>query len=366
LLRVHIASVAFALLAVTCLVAFPTMTAMAGGLSSTVDPDQAQGSILDMIHLPGPVYSLAYDGPRNSLWYADMTPGEEDALYEYHVGTGEVTRWELPSTDHNGYMDPVVVAPDGTIWLTEDYTVVRFSPTTGAIQSRRLDINDPDAKASALSRDDMSPGTWPSAISFDSQGRALVARHNVNAIIVLDATLSEVARVRIPAMTHGPGDLIDNNGALYLTAYLGDGPSYVLNEQGTPLRTLPAGLGRLSARGHEVVGVGPGGSVELSQQTGQRASTMANEGTTDDLVAATDSGSVAYLRGPGVIERFLGGTSVARFGLTGQAMTIRGPGGAAVNVNMSNDVTALAVDGNNSVWFIDRFGGSTSLTHIAL
>lgn len=33
------------------------------------------------VPLPGPVYDLAYDKARNSLWFAFMASGEADALY---------------------------------------------------------------------------------------------------------------------------------------------------------------------------------------------------------------------------------------------------------------------------------------------
>ncbi len=323
------------------------------------------GRVINRIDLPGPVYDLAVNSSGTTLWFAFMSPGSDSALYRYDITSGAMSHWSLPSTDYNGFVSRVAIAPDGGVWLTEDYNIVRFDPTTAAMSVKTLPLADVDATSTAFAFD-VSAGTWPCAITFDSSGHAIVARHNVNSLLLLDQAMDESGRIQIPLSPHGPGDVLEVGGLIYVDPDMGVGPAFVVDERGNKISTQAKGGYRLAAVGSEVVSTGAAGLTWLTQSGA--GSQLSDEGSTlSDLVAGGPSGVVRYLSGPNRLERVQSsGTVSATFALTAVPAQVRDPSGNNVTESEGHMVGALAVDSADTVWFIDLFGSSTSLVHIAL
>jgi streptogramin lyase len=212
------------------------------------------------IALPGAVYDMAFDSQRDAIWFAYMLSGEVDYLYRFDVATADLSRIELPPTDHNGFLGRVVISPDYSVWLTEEYRVVRFDPTTGGIQSLKLPVADADAFNSG------SPGTWPTAITFDSEGRALVARHNLASLLRLDSALRQVGRVPLPKGYGSLSDVLEADGLIYAAADDGRQGVAVLHEDGSVAEQTSFAAYHLFSGTSGVLGLGQSGAALLAPE----------------------------------------------------------------------------------------------------
>jgi hypothetical protein len=320
---------------------------------------------LSSVDLPGPVYDLAFDQARDSLWYAFMMSGEPAALYRYDIASGKTSHWSLPSTDYNGFLSRVVVAPDGSVWLTENYTLVRVDPVSGSVLNRTFALADPDATSTAANQNDLSPGTWPSAITFDSAGMALVARHNVKSLVRLDSSLAEVDRVQLPASMVGPGDLVDSNGVIYAAPYLGAGPGVVFSEKGALIGKTTQSVSRFAVSGDAAVALGSAGLSRVESSAVSTSWHAAGAGAPEDRFAVTTSGAALYLDGPGTIQWISpdGGVE-GELSLPWIPIQVENPEGKMVPAYTIHHIGAIAADTANSVWYVDTT--SYQLVHISL
>jgi streptogramin lyase len=311
----------------------------------------------EIVTLPGEVYDLAYDPARDSLWFAFMSGDSPDVLYQYDLMTHKLSTWSLPPTDHNGFLERVVVAPDGSVWVTEDYTIVRFEPATGEVATKTLQLADVDASPAALTQDDPSPGTWPSAIAFLQNGEAIVARHNVAALLRLDNKLNTLGRIPLPQSLASPGDVADVAGHIFVAPYAGDGSAVVLNEDGSSSAVGASGINRFAQDGSRVASVGPSGVQILDEKAGA-VSVASSSGSLFDRAAMTSDGFVTYQRYPGVIERRTkDGQVVTSYPLPREKVQEFNPEGSAVPVSAPDEVGALAVDGEDAIWYADTTKG---------
>jgi streptogramin lyase len=303
--------------------------------------------------LPGPIYDLAFDSSRNALWFAYMSSDPDDALYRFDLASQHLSHWALPPTDHNGFLMRVVVAPDGSIWTTEEYKVVRFDPASMAMASRTFPLPDADATATALSKNDSSPGTWLAAIGFDGEGNALVSRHNVTSLIRLDSGLNVLGRIPLPNGMVGPGDLVDVGGVIYATAYSGDGPTEIFNEAGVSKASVDGGGARLAEVATNVASVGPGGVVQIDAR-GVMSRIQPIGGSPDDRIAATATSVAVYSYGPSrIMEQSVDGSVLGTLMLQGQPVQKANPMGSVITVYAREDVGAIATDGQGSIWYVD-------------
>ncbi len=333
----------------------------AGTPSPTAGPRVAVQ--LAEIDLPGPVYDLAFDRARTSLWYAVMSEGQA-VLYRYDIASGKTTHWSLPPTSHNGFLERVAVAPDGSVWVTEDYSVVRVDPETGSMKADTFPLADPDAIPAALDQSP-SPGTWPSAITFDSRGMALVARHNVKSLTRLDSSLSVINRIQLPAGMVGPGDLVDSASVIYAAPYGGNGPGVLVTEQGQLVGSTSQPVSRFSVHGTSVAAIGSAG---LSRVSSDATSTLWHAGlygSPNDRLALTDGGAALWQDGRGTIEWISPDGGVGgQLTLAAVPIQVWSPVGELVTGYARDQVGAIAADGAGSVWYVDIT--SKQLVHIAL
>lgn len=316
----------------------------------------------DRIALPGAVYDIVFDRGRAALWFAYMSGNPEDALYRYDVASGLLSHWALPPTDHNGFLERVSVAPDGSIWVTEDYSVVRFDPATSRLTSHTFEEADPDAAPSALDPTALSPGTWPAAIAFDSQGNALISRHNVSSLTRLDAALNVVGRVSLPSNMLGPGDLLDVDGLIYAAQYAGNGDAIAFSESGEVKSDVGPGVVRFSSVAGRVVSIGVSGVAAVNPE-GSAPIGGSPEGSVADRVVATNDGAVTYRDGAGTFEAISAeGTVRAALTLKTVPVEVTNPLGEPVKGFERAQVGGLASDADGSVWYLDV--STSALVHL--
>lgn len=343
----------------------PAPAAPGAGMASTAASPRAAVE-LSTADLPGPIYDLAFDQARDSLWYACMSSDGPDALYQFDIASGKTVHWPLPPTDHNGFLERVAVAPDGSVWVTEDYNVVRVDPGSGSVITHAFPMTDPDATTTALDQNNGSPGTWPSAITFDSQGMTLVARHNVKSLVRLDSSLAVIGRIQLPAAMVGPGDLIDTGGVVYAAPYLGDGPGVLFSEQGVLIGRTEQPVGRFSVSGTAVAAIGPAGGLRrVSSDATTEPWQMGVDGAPKDRLVVAAGGAALYEDGPGTIEWISPSGGVeGRLSLAAVPLQVEDPKGEVVTVLDRHEVGAIAVDGTGSVWYADVT--SRQLVHVGL
>lgn len=284
-------------------------------------------------------------------------------MYQYNIGSGKSSHWVLPLTYHNGFLERVAIAPDGGVWATEDYSVVRVDPVSGAVLSHTFPMADVDATSTALDQSNPSAGTWPSAITFDSQGRALVARHNVKSLVRLNSSLALIDRVQLPSAIVGPTDLVDSNGVIYAAPYLGGGPAVLFNEQGLLIGTTKQHVSRFGVSGSVVAAIGSAGVSRVSSSATATAWRTESAGAPNDRLAVADGGAALYLDGPGTIEWISpDGTVDGRYSFVAVPTQVTNPKGQSVTVLYRHDVGAIAADLSGSVWYVDNT--SLQLVHI--
>ena len=303
------------------------------------------------VKLPGPIYDLAFDPPRDSLWFAYMSGNSPDALYRYDIGSGQLSNWPLPPTDHNGFLERVVIAPDGAVWVTEDYSVVRFDPSTSKMAAFTFAEADPDATPTALTSSP-SPGTWPSAIAFDSMGNALVSRHNVTSLIRLDSTPTVIGRLALPAGMAGPGDLVDVGGVIYAAPYAGHGDLEIFDEYGASIRNVAPGCVRLAIQSTQVLCIGSG--LVAVSPTASVVQLSPAEGSPANRISPIRDGVAVYLDGPGVIQEVSpAGSVLAQYATANVPLTVNNPKGIPETVYSRVDVSAIAGDAHGTIWYAD-------------
>jgi streptogramin lyase len=314
--------------------------------------------------LPGPVYDIAPDQSGNALWFAYMASGQADFLYRFDIQDGTFARWPLPPTDHNGFLERVVVAPDGSVWLSEDYQIIRFDPTSETMDSLPLAEDDPDARTDALT-DSPTPGTWPAAITFDSNGQALVARHNVASLLRLDASLHVVDRVALPPGYDNLGDVIDEKGILFLAPYSGAGPVAITDEDGQLIAETTFPANRLSGDAAGVLAVGPSGAAWISPEAAIRPFGVEAGSPFDRGYSNGDGTSVLYLGSAGILERHgADGSVLASMEFERTPIQVDDGNGKVMTVSKMHRLSALVVESGGDVWYVDQ--SAPALVHIRL
>ncbi len=319
---------------------------------------------LKRITLPGAVYDLTFDQARNSLWFAYMSSGAA-TLYRYDISTGMTTGVLLPPTDHNGYLERVAVGPDGAIWLTEEYMVVRYDPTSQVTRSIKLAEADADATPTALARTDPSPGTWPCAITFDSGGRALVARHNVKSLLRLDSSLGITGRVPLPFGIVDPANIVDFDGRVYVAAYGGTGRGATMDEQGGAAAIGPVGAIQFAEGPLGVVSLGSAGLSWLTP--GSASVGFSVQAGPLDKVALARTGAVVYSQNLGVITKVTTSATIAsEYKMAGSSVQVMNPLGQLIRATAVDSVGAMAVDSNDSIWIVDISNTAAELVQLGL
>jgi hypothetical protein len=306
-----------------------------------------------MAQLPGPVYDIAFDPGRNAIWFASYLPVA--TLYQYDVAHRSLSNWPLPTTEGNGLVSRVAVAPDGTIWVTEDYSVSRFDPSRGHMITATFDIADPDASALALSENNPSPGTWLSGITFASNGDALLIRHNVKSIVRVDSSLRTTGRLPVPASVSLPGDIATINGRIFVASYLGSGPSVSIDESGGDAVQGPPGVLRYARNGAVVKGLGYSGVLSVDKGAVSSITNRMAASSPVDRIAVGSTRVYVYSRESGVIEQAdTQGTTSVLLTLPSSTRSVWTPAGSKQDVTARDEVGSMVVDGLDRLWYVQN------------
>ncbi len=229
---------------------------------------------------------------------------------------------------------------------------MRFDPASATMRSLKLSEADADAVYGG------SPGTWPSAIAFDSKGRTLVARHGLASLLVLDRTLDGVGRIPLPKAYGSVGDLVEVDGRIYAAADDGRKGVVILAEDGTTASQTAFAAYRLVVVGHRVLGLGQSGAAWLQP----RASIARIDGTPHaegDRIGALDDGSIImYSASAGVLEHVApDGSITARVEFPRTAIQIANPAGQSMTAYTMHRISAMAIGSAGEVWLIDETAG---------
>ena len=351
----HTASLGLALAVVTLVGGLLLFRAVAlTGQTSGAEPSGSaapSGVTQATVKLSGPAFDLAYDQSRHSLWFK---PADQATLFQYDTMSGKTTQLALPSTEDSGELDRVALAPDGSIWVATGYTVTRVDPASGSKRTHTFALADPDANSAALDANALSPGTWVSAITFDSAGMALIARHNVTSLVGLDASLNVAEHIPMPASMAGPGSLAYSGGVIYAAPFHG-GPAGLFSEQGALVGTTTESVSSFSVSGSTVAAIGPAGPCRVASDGAATPWGQANQNWSPyDLFVAAPGGAALYLHRLGVLEWFAqDGQVEGTLALPVAQLRVNNPGGSMVPVAEQDQIGALASDGPGSIWFVD-------------
>ena len=211
-------------------------SAVASSIATPAPSSSSSAVELAKIKLTAPAFGLAYDQARDSLWYADME-SSQPTLYQYNIASGKTAQRPLPPGSDSGVLDHVVLAPDGSVWVTTGYRIVRVDPASGSVLTHTFPLDDPDANSAALDGNAESPGTSDSGDHLHGAGLALLARHNVTSLVGHRRLLNLVDRIPMPASMVGPGDLAYLNGVIYAAPYHSGGAGVLFSEQGVLVGT---------------------------------------------------------------------------------------------------------------------------------
>ncbi|WP_347354861.1 hypothetical protein [Intrasporangium sp.] len=168
-------------------------------------------------HLGGEAHEVLSEPDGSVLWVPEFT-GRQALLDRFDstgAPAGQVVLGPSPSSGINSH---VRMAPDGSIWVSDDYAFFRYDPATGSVGTLHLSVDDAHAVPGARSDTAPLPGTWVSAFTFDAAGDLLLARDNVP-VLELRSTAGRLLRtVPLPAGIVGVSDMDLRPDGLHLLA----------------------------------------------------------------------------------------------------------------------------------------------------
>lgn len=308
-----------------------------------------------MLTLEADSYDLVYDEQRGLVWLAVMRISEPDWLYAVSAN-GDLDRWALPDSQHNGYLSQVEIDATGAVWVSQEYVLTRFDPQTEEITSLSLPEDAPGALPGALGPGNPLPGTWISAIAPYGDG-VLVARNNVATFVAYDAALQTVTSIPIPAEYAGARDLIASTEGIVAIGGQRELDRLAIFSAGGELLRETRGIAgvpesRLSVLGPGAVMVtgSPPSIVSLVDLHPEGVPSCTGPPAT---VAAADRAgrTFCYDQSTATVLRDGEGVSVVA-----QLDMIEGeiwapPPGDRVTVRTAPSLTDMVVDKNGTVWF---------------
>jgi streptogramin lyase len=301
-------------------------------------------------------YDLTYDAERGLVWFAVMQISGPDWLYAV-AADGESSRWSLPDSTHNGYLSHIIVDDEGAIWITQEYVLTRFDPTSETMRSVELPLESPFELVDALDPNNPAPGTWISAVA-PVPGGVVLARNNVAAILGYDRKLQPTRQVAIPQEYAGARDIIpDPVGLVVLGGQTQLGRVAVISENGKVLRsgTISSGIpeSRLVPAGNNILVTGAPPSFISANDLGPTPAGACTASAHATVATAGAGGIVAcYDSTTGSLLRGVGEAAVAITQLpVEQSEVVRPPPAGPVTVRTAPTITDMTVDVQGRVWF---------------
>ena len=281
-----------------------------------------------------------------------------------------VETWPLPDTDYNGYIGQVKIAPDGGVWVTEPYALVRFDPTAHAASVLPFDRDVTGAFPDAWNPDSPVIGTWISSVCFSSDGWMLVARTNVPFVSIVSAAGPTLGSIPVPAEYAGALDLAEApDGSVYVAGgyATSDAPVARVSKTGAVVGTLAGPASRFSPGSDGLLISGSGSTgVWVDPSNGDEAALASGLSTNPDSLAVPDprGGAIAYDASTGTISRLVNGEIVDLITMGKTRGFVTTPLGGSVAVTGSARVTDLATASDGTTYFLD--GNSQRLLAVKL
>ncbi len=307
------------------------LTAGCGGTHVALTPGSVSPSII--LQMTGESHEMLSDTARKVIWFPEFS-GTELSLHQYSLGSGNSSTTRLGDSQASGIASHIRLAPDQSIWVSDDYMLYRYDPATEKVTSVSLPEKVNGALSGALDPSNPLPGTWVSAFVFDTSDEVLVARNNVPFLGVYSDSGNLVRQMPLPAGVTGPSDMtLDSSGLSYLASHAG------VDSQGE----LP----------HKV---NFDASAPDSTSTSLRASFFGRT-----LIYLTTGGQVEdELSGPALWTK-ADGTKV-EIPMASQQRQRANPLGQVKTVTVQQHLTAAALDGDGGLWSIlTVFGGGSAL-----
>jgi hypothetical protein len=279
------------------------------------------------------VYEIAAGSDGSTLWFAEFD-GVRVVLHQFDTATGRDTPHALGASSASGIGAHVRQGPDGAIWVSDDYAVFRYDPTRDLASRITLPLRVPGALSGALDPSDPLPGTWVSALAFDTEGDLLLARNHVPYLQVLSPAGRIVGRVTLPEGYDGLSDLMKQGKDLLALA----GHTHTDELGIAPVDTKVGGVASVAGQLRAAIG----GSLR---------------------VFFADGGSVTSGDGQPTTWKRADGTELP-LPLPSRQLDITNPLGDPMNVTVRDDVTA-AVQVGDALWYVEQTSRGYALKHLS-
>lgn len=297
------------------------------------------GSIVPKVtaHVDGEAHGILSSADDSVLWVPVFT-GQEVLLDQFDNAGASVKHIVLGSSQSSGINGHIRMAPDGSIWISDDYVLFRYDPTTGTVGTLRLEVDDPNAIAGALSNAVPLPGTWVSAFTFDAAGDLLVARNNVPVLELLSPSGHLMRTLALSDGITGVSDMdLRPDGLHLLVGRPADvseeiSPVIVKVDVSAPQSALPAAL-RSALLGLTQVFLPNGDSVRTN--SAGAATLVSSAGSSHDIALRSKDEQIAN------------------------------PLGKLVTVTVREHVIGAGTSKNDTVWvLLSAIGGGTDLAQL--
>jgi hypothetical protein len=329
-------------------VAVAAGSAVANGGASDVAPVSSL-RVVSEVETHASTYRLTYDSTRQAIWFVDEENTGPATLFSFDTTTSTLSSWQLPDASYNGFLSEAEVAPDGSIWVTEPYRLIRVDPTLNTVANLDLSLTVDQALPGAYDPDGPMPGTWISGITFWNN-HVVVARNNVPYLSVFSADFAQLPSIPVPAQFAGSLGLgvdVDNELVL-LSGLLSEG---TVAKLGAAMQTdlAPQSALRLRQVGEQVLLTGG----DSGYGDPSNVADGLGAGPEDRDYPTPTGGYAVYSLHGRDISVIRGGSVVARMPLPvaeGEAHGVR--------VVTSPEVTDLVVDDSGVIWYFDLGRGT--------
>jgi len=172
------------------------------------------------IKLAGVVHEIVPD-PKNAwLWFASFD-GSYVYLNKYDEHSAEVTSIQIGSSSSSGLSSHIRFAPDGTLWVSDDYSFFGIDTSNNTVRTFHLPLSVADQLPAATEPSDPLPGTWVSAFDFDLRGNLVVSRNNVPSLEVIDQAVGAItATIQLAADMDGMSDMtLTSSGLMFIPSH---------------------------------------------------------------------------------------------------------------------------------------------------
>lgn len=302
------------------------------------------------VALPDAVFSLAFDPVRDAVWFPSMVLSGPKTLDEVSASTGAVlAKFTLPVAQDVGFEDSVRVAPDGDVWVTEGYALIRVTPATGAVQSIPLPLDVAGAPLAGPETVTANGGSWVSGMTLTSRS-VLIGRSNVPFLQQWSlATMQPMPNVALPAGDTTPSGLITTKTGITMQVPPSHGTTGFAR-----LITIPLPAGTARPKAADGISLAP---EYLTNHSGDQA-LLSSKGATVLLDMATIKPFLKWTTPSGATALISWPVTTGKVESPPVSLT---SSGHLVTVHTQPSLYAAQVAPDHSLWLVRGTGATTAL-----